>query len=226
MFQEEIYNNYIDPAHPTAYSAPGSVERFYKGQYHLDDIKRTLREIDSYTIHKESKGPKPRNPYYVFSRREQLQIDLIDISKLADSNNNVKYLLSAIDIFSRKAFLEPLIKKDATSTIVAMQNIFDKMIDKPKYIFADHGSEFINKKIQKFFKDNDIKQYHASSDKKAGIVERFNKTIQIMIYKYMTQKETDVYIDVLQDLVSAYNNRGHRSLKYNTPNEADLEEKS
>ena len=222
MFQQEIYDNYIDPSHPTAYSAPGAVDRFYKGKYHEDDILRTLRQIDSYTIHKESKRPNPRNPYYVFSRREQLQIDLIDMRKYAESNNGVKYLLSTIDSFTKKAFVEPLQNKTAQSTISGMEEIFDKMIEKPFSLFADHGSEFINNRIRTFFQQNNVKQYHAFSDQKAGIVERFNKTIQVMIYKYMTQNETNVYIDVLQDLVSAYNSRGHRTLKFISPNEADL----
>jgi hypothetical protein len=45
-----------------------------------------------------------------------------------------------------------------------------------------------------------------------------------MIYKYLTENETNRYIDVLDDLVSAYNNRGHSKLQFLTPNEAEKPE--
>lgn len=40
----------------------------------------------------------------------------------------------------------------------------------------------------------------------------------------MTNEQTERYIDHLDDLVSIYNNRGHRTLKYMSPNEAELDE--
>lgn len=40
----------------------------------------------------------------------------------------------------------------------------------------------------------------------------------------MTENETFRYIDVLSSLLSAYNNRGHRTLKYLTPNKAEKKE--
>jgi hypothetical protein len=38
---------------------------------------------------------------------------------------------------------------------------------------------------------------------------------------YMTENETFRYVDVLDHLVSSYNNRGHSTLQFMTPNEAE-----
>ncbi len=40
----------------------------------------------------------------------------------------------------------------------------------------------------------------------------------------MTENETRRYVDVIYDLLSAYNNRGHRTLNYLTPNDAEKKE--
>lgn len=52
--------------------------------------------------------------------------------------------------------------------------------------------------------------------KRQGIVERFNRTIEGMISKYQESRNTNKYIDVLDDLVFNYNNSSHRSID-NTP---------
>jgi hypothetical protein len=51
-----------------------------------------------------------------------------------------------------------------------------------------------------------------------------NRTLQGIIYMYMTENETFRYVDVLDALVSSYNNRGHRTLQFLTPNQAEKPE--
>src|SRR5277367_5063068 len=62
-------------------------------------------------------------------------------------------------------------------------------------------------------------------DIKCAIVERFNRTLKSRMFKYFTAKGTRKYIDILDDLVVAYNSSHHRSInmrpidvnKSNTP---------
>ena len=44
------------------------------------------------------------------------------------------------------------------------------------------------------------------------MVERFNRTLKTRLWKYFTAKNTNVYIDILQDTVQGYNNSYHRSI--------------
>jgi hypothetical protein len=49
-----------------------------------------------------------------------------------------------------------------------------------------------------------------------------NRSLQQLIYQYLTENETRRYIDALPELVETYNSRPHRALQQMTPNEADL----
>ena len=52
---------------------------------------------------------------------------------------------------------------------------------------SDEGSEFTDKFIQNFFKNNNIKWYHTyNRDMKCSICERFNRIILNKIYKNFT----------------------------------------
>ena len=48
---------------------------------------------------------------------------------------------------------------------------------------------------------------------KSVIAERFIRTLKNKIYKYMTAKSKNVYIDKLDDIVDEYNNTYHRTIK-------------
>ena len=75
-----------------------------------------MHGLDSYTLHKQAKSARPRNPTYAYYKRYQFQIDLIELSdSVSSANDNYRYLLTAIDIFTRFAFVEPLKKKKAAT---------------------------------------------------------------------------------------------------------------
>jgi hypothetical protein len=52
--------------------------------------------------------------------------------------------------------------------------------------------------------------------KRQGIVERFNRTIALLISRYQESRNTNRYIDVLDDLVYNYNHTMNRAIN-NTP---------
>jgi Chromo (CHRromatin Organisation MOdifier) domain len=219
-----IYNNYINPSHPTAFSSIGNIHRFYKGKYRQSEIRKALAHVDSYTLHREVKRPKTYNPFFIYSLREQVQMDLIDVRQLAAKNDGVTFILTAIDCFSKKAWLKTLVNKTAANTLEAIKELTAEIQPPMRSIFLDRGKEFLNKLVYDFMSSKNIKIMHPNSEKKAAIVERFNRSIQDLIYRYLTENETQRYIDVLQDLLSAYNNRGHRTLQYMSPNDAEKPE--
>lgn len=221
----EIITNYKDVKHPTAFAGRNVLYRYYKGRYSDKDIEKALEHIDSYTRHKELKKPNPRNPFFIHYKRQQVQGDLIDLKKLSRTNEGVKFLAAFIDSFTKKAWVYPMKDKSAQT----MESVFEKWLEedieqKPESMFCDRGTEFKNRRVKTFFETRGIKFIHPNSEMKAAIVERFNRTIENMIFKYMTEFETEKYIDKLDDLVTAYNNRGHRTLKFLSPEEAEKNE--
>lgn len=215
-----IYKNYLNPSHPTAFSGIGNVKRFYK-TYNTSAISKTLANVDSYTLHREYKRPQMTNPFFVYSPRDQVQMDLIDISGLSKQNDGVTFIMVLIDCFTKKAWIRLLKSKSANSSLAAIKDLVDEIHPPIRTILFDRGTEFKNKKVQAYLKQKNIKIIHPFSEKKAAIAERFNRSLQDLIYKHNTENETLRYVDVIDDLLSAYNNRGHRTLQYLTPNEGE-----
>lgn len=139
------------------------------------------------------------------------QADLVDVSKFSKQNNGIKYLLTIIDVFSKFAWIVPLINKSAESIRNAFVTIFK--IIKPKSIQTDKGTEFFNKNLMSLLKKKNIKIYSTNSELKASVVERFNRTIKEKMWRYFTFKNNQKFIDILNDLVFSYNNTYHRSIK-------------
>ena len=71
-------------------------------------------------------------------------VDLADMQSLSKYNKGIKYLLCAIDLFSKYASVIPIKDKRGISTVDAFQKIFKESNRKPNKICVDKGSEFYN----------------------------------------------------------------------------------
>ena len=66
---------------------------------------------------------------------------------------------------------------------------------------------------------NDMEMYSTHNEGKSVVNERFIRTlklkfiIKIEVYKYMTSKSKNVYIDKLEDTVNKYNNTYHSTIE-------------
>lgn len=220
--EREIIENYHTPGHPTAFAGVSKLVEYYDGRASRDQIIRALQSSDAYTRHREYKQPKFYNPYYVYRRREQIQADLIDIKDLARHNDGAKYLLLFIDLFSRRVWIEPMRDKTAGSTRTAIASWLDSLGNRKCEILAsDKGLEFNNRPVRDLLHQYNIRQQFKSGTSKASYAERANKSLQTLIYKYLTHHQTFRYIDKLDSIVASYNHRPHRSLSNISPHEAD-----
>ncbi len=77
--------------------------------------------------------------------------------------------------------------------------------------------------MKSLFVKEDIEWFSSKSDKKASVVERFNRTLKTRMFKYFTHNNTRKYTDILDKLVDSYNNTVHSSTKM-TPTEASERE--
>ena len=77
------------------------------------------------------------------------------MQSLSIYNKGIKYLLGAIDFFSKYAWVVPLKNK----TGVRIVNAFCKKISKPKpnKIWVDQGGQFYNRLFKRFLKINTSK---------------------------------------------------------------------
>ena len=126
-------------------------------------------------------------------------------------NKGFRFLLCAIDIFSKYARVVPLKDKKGVSIVNAFQKILNRSEREPKKIWADKGSEFYNIYFKRWLKDNDIKMYSIHNGGKSVVAERFIRTLKNKIYKYMTSVYKNVYIKK-----SINNNTYHKTIKMKT----------
>ncbi len=211
--------NYTKASHPIAFSGVSNLYRFYKGVLKISDIKNLLSHNESYTLRREYKKPS-RNPSYSHYKRYQFQIDLLDISNLAQWNDGIRYITAVIDTFTRKAWVIPCKDKKAKTVLNAFDSIIRSIEKKPFSLVSDRGSEMNNKFFIAYCKTNNIKYFHNFTGVHAAYIERFFRTYQGIIYKFLSQFETKRYIDNIQDFTNSYNNRHHRMIDM-TPEEAE-----
>ena len=136
-------------------------------------------------------------------------------------NKGFRFLLCAIDIYSKYAWVVPLKDKKGVNIVIAFQRILDDSKRKPNKIWVYKGSEFYNRSMKSWSEKNDIEMYSAHSEGKCVVAERFIRTIKNKIYKDMTSISKNVYTDKLDDIVNEYNNTKHRKTKMKPVNVKD-----
>ena len=82
-------------------------------------------------------------------------------------NKRIRYLLCAVDLFSKYAWVVPLKDKKGVSFVNAFQSILDSSKRKPNKIWVDQGSEFYNTHFKKWLKDNNIEMYSTYNEGKS-----------------------------------------------------------
>ena len=94
-------------------------------------------------------------------------------------NKGIRFLLSAIDIFSKYTWAIPLKdKKD--------KKILDEFNRKPNKTWVDKGNEFYNWSMKPWLEDNNIEMFSTYNKGKTVAAEGFIRTLKNKIYIYMT----------------------------------------
>ena len=212
--EQMLHKVYYDVAHAAGYSGVAPLFQAIKRKHpsiRKQDVEAWLRQQPTYTLHKPSRRHYPRNRVKVSGIDEQWQADLVDMSSLSKYNKGIKYLLTCIDVFSKFAWVVPLKNKQGLSLRKAMATIF-RTGRRPIKLQTDKGSEFYNRHVKDLLKDKEVHLFSTHNETKASIVERFNRTLKNRMWKYFTAKNTFKYVDILDDLVKAYNRSHHRSI--------------
>ena len=134
---------------------------------------------------------KKRKVYFSF-KDNIWGVDLADMQSLSKFNKGFKYILCAIDMFSKYAWVISTKDKKGNSIVNAFKKIISGGQRKPNKIWVDQGNEFYKKSV---------------------VAERFIRTLKNKIYKHMTTFSKNVYIDVLNDIVNRYSNAVHGTIK-------------
>ena len=176
-------------------------------------IENILSTIPTYTKFKEAKKPKSYNPFFIYYIHQQWQIDITYITELMEWNDNVKYLLVVIECFSRKLFVTCMKDKSTQTTIEGFDDIHSHIGHNPHTIYMDKGCEFNSNSFKNYCYEYNITPIFSYNVTKAPLVERCQRTLQGIMYRYMEQNNTKRYVDKLEDIVKTFNSKVNRSIK-------------
>ena len=140
-------------------------------------VARWLSEQDAYSLHKPARRRFKRRCVIVGGVNQQWQTDLVDLRTLKDDNDGMTFLLTTIDVFSKRARCIPIPSKSAASLVAALRIAFAD--DPPQTLQTDRGMEFLNKSVQTLLRKRGVHHFSThNAETKASIVERFNKTLK------------------------------------------------
>jgi len=143
-----------------------------------------------------------------------MQMDLMDMSKIATRNKNYHWILCIIDVYSRYAWAFPLKRKNQTQVSNTLKAWLGTLTVPPRRMTSDAGTEFTSDKVKKLLASFDITQYlnQAGDKTTTGIVERFNRTLRDLMGRNFVRLGKLHWVEDLPKLVENYNHSQHRTL--------------
>ena len=220
MEKQEIIDNmlkdlYYNIESPAAFSGVNKL-RFALKQKGLkvpiSYIKKWLKKQQIYTMYKPVLSKRIKSKSIVANFINDIwDVDLADISSLSADNDGVKYLLTAIDVLSRKIFVYPLKNKQAASVLAGLTELF-RINGTPSKLRSDRGSEFTAREIQNALKPL-LKQYFATGPQKAAYAESAIKQLKRIIFEYNKKRDNERYIDDLDKIVNGINKSYHSAIE-------------
>ena len=221
MEVHNINNDYLSDR-PYSFGGKNRVYDFYNNKKKVDTA---LTYNDTYTRFTQHKRPRKFSPIYVYRKRELFQSDVVFFTnkEQVEQNNGYKYLFTTIDVFSKMAWVYPLKENKCKNVMLCFKDILSKCGKKPERLNSDRGSELICNMFKKYLKDNDIHHYLSYSIRKCPVIERFNLTLQTLLYKIMAANNSNQWTKYIDQAMKIYLSRKHTTIKM-SPLEAERDE--
>ena len=134
-------DRYYNPGQSGSFGGLPIAERYLKG-----NVKDFLIRQDAYTLHRPIRYRFRHRQIFTKGIDDLWQADLVDMQSSALHNDEVKYLLTCIDTFSKYAWVRPLKNKSGLCVKEAFGSILREKV--PLYLQTDKGTEFKNTLFQ------------------------------------------------------------------------------
>lgn len=212
---------YYDPEEPGSFGGVNSLyNRVKKDNTHnigKQRVRKWLAAQDTYSLFRPAVYKFQKRRIMSAKKNYLWEIDLLDMDKYKKENEGYKFILFAIDTFTRKLHTRPLRSKKNDEVADALQDVFK--LEKPLYIRSDRGMEFRGGHTQKLFQKEGIRYYTTANLSKAAVVERVIKNIKLRATRMMKAANNHRWLDDLRDLTKSYNQSYHSTIRM-SPNEA------
>ena len=220
--QNFLISYYDDPA--TGFTGRDRMHnRIYQSYLGIskEKVANFLKNNQTNQIHTQPKLVKMSRPLVPTAPNRTYQVDLtwlkkIDNDTITTVERDSQCVFTCVDCFSKFAFARMLPNKTAVQVAKALRSVIAENGSAPSVIRTDNGSEFIAKEFQNACKEFGIK--HVTGDsyspKQQSMIERFNRTLKMAVYKYQSQWNIPKLSDEdLQKIMSNYNSCKHGTTK-------------
>ena len=183
----------------------------------LDYVKNWMRNQPN----KQRRNYKNYNSYSAPFPKYEFQIDIMDMISIMkdigiDVDDQPRYGLVCIDIFSKKSHVVPMENKDGDTVYSAFMECL-KVLGQPLSIYTDEEGSFKSRKLQDFFKGEGIE--HIITLTHANQAERLIRTVKRMIADRVRHTKKP-WVEMLKASLNKYNNTQVHSSTKTTPSEA------
>ena len=212
--EEYLHDIYYSLQSPVAFASVAALWKHVRRdgrKVTQGQLIRWLREQDAYTsfrpVRRRFARPKTISPYFGY----MFGSDTAYFQSIAEHNDGYKYVCVFIDYFTRFAYAFPM----KTLTGAEMRDILIRLfaIYTPERLHTDSGTEYKNRTVQAYLKQENVQHVVTGSDNKSATSERFIKGLKLNLYRYMFYKNSYRWLDVLDDFTRIYNKRQHSALR-------------
>ena len=136
---------YYSSERPASFS--GTAKLYYHAKQmepsiSLKIVKEWLGQQHTHQLHRsQTKSKFARRKVVVPGPNYQWDVDLMFVRKIKSQNSGYSYLLIAVDVFSRMAYVQPLKNKTANQTLEAFKRMHAN-VPGLKVVRSDYGTEF------------------------------------------------------------------------------------
>jgi hypothetical protein len=154
---------------------------------------------------------------------ERWQVDIVSFQSLSatKSNRNTFGVLLAIDVATRKLRGTPVRGKDGPTMAAAFQRIFAG--GGPKVVDSDAGGEMNNTQVNALMAQRGIVQQFKDPKDQGGIalIDRATGQFKQAMFRLLQNKNSSVWVDKVDDVLRALNERPHAALGGAAPSDAE-----
>ena len=197
----------------------GSIQQTFKEAKEKD---KSIRISDIKQFFKENVEQKRQlrgyNSFIAPYANFEYQADLLFINDIPSQSFKIGLIM--IDIFTKYMTVVPLKTKQDGDVLDGLSKAFENMKTFPKMLYTDDEGALNSNRIQKYFKDNNIK--HIVTRGHAAVAERAIRTFKAMLYKRVEHAKDDSvqWTDFIFEILLTYNNKLVHSTTGYTPSAA------
>ncbi len=181
----------------------------------LEEVEEVVgRQLVDQVYRPIGKFKRKYDPIVSPAKGNNMQVDLLDMSKYSKFNKGFKWLMNGVDVYSRKAFAVPMKTKNEADVIPAFRKLIDEL-GVPKNLNTDLEAAILGRKFQTILRELKIKHYRNDPELKRNnaIVERFNRTMREKLQRYFYSHNTSNWTEVIDDIIENYNTTYHSGIK-------------